>query len=127
MIQLIFQALVSNKAHPEYGAATIPFPIPGSDYDRTIELLEELAIGSPTDQDCQVDGITGSYPILYRLMSQSINVDELDYRYEKDFTGKDRVRYSNDVAFDYCRALEEHRSVSRSSICQTSGQRKPMG
>ena len=27
-------------------------------------------------------------------------------RYEKDFTGMDRVRYPEDVAFDYCRALE---------------------
>ena len=28
-------------------------------------------------------------------------------RYEKDFKGKDRARYPGDVAFDYCRALEE--------------------
>ena len=27
-------------------------------------------------------------------------------RYEKDFTGKERARYPGDVAFDYCRALE---------------------
>ena len=29
------------------------------------------------------------------------------FRYEKDFTGKDRIRFVEDVAFDYCRALEE--------------------
>ena len=37
---MIFQAVVSNKAHPEHGQSTIPFPIPNSDYDQTIELLE---------------------------------------------------------------------------------------
>ena len=52
---MIFQAAVSNKAHPEYGQATIPFPIPGDQYDQTIELLEGLAIGSPTGRDCRVD------------------------------------------------------------------------
>ena len=33
--------------------------------------------------------------------------DSNGVRYEKDFTGKDRARYPGDVAFDYCRALEE--------------------
>lgn len=27
--------------------------------------------------------------------------------YEKDFTGKERIRFEEDVAFDYCRALEK--------------------
>ncbi|MBD5099625.1 MAG: hypothetical protein HDT35_08845 [Clostridiales bacterium] len=76
---MIFQAVVSNKAHPEYGQATIPFPIPNSDYDNTIELLEGVAIGSPTDQDCRVDELNSGYPILNRLVIQSVNVDELDY------------------------------------------------
>lgn len=34
------------------------------------------------------------------------NTDNDGVRYEKDFTGKDRARYPGDVAFDYCRALE---------------------
>ena len=76
---MIFQAVVSNKAHPEHGQATIPLPIPDSDYDQAIELLEELAIGSPTGQDCRVDLLDSKYPILKRLVTQSVNVDELDY------------------------------------------------
>ena len=79
MIQLIFQTAVSNKAHPEYGQATIPLPIPDSEYDQTIELLEGLDIGSPTGQDCRVDFLDSRYPILNRLVTQSVNVDELDY------------------------------------------------
>ena len=76
---MIFQATVSNKTHPEYGQATIPLPIPDSDYDQTIELLEGLDIGSPTDQDCRVDFLDSKYPILKRLVTQSVNLDELDY------------------------------------------------
>ena len=73
------KAVISNKAHPEYGQATIPFPIPDSEYDRTIGLLEDMEIGSPTAQDCQVDGLDSPYPILKRLAAQIVNVDELDY------------------------------------------------
>ena len=76
---MIFNAVVSNKAHPEYGQATIPFPIPDSEYDHTIELLEGLDIGSPTNRDCRVDELTSKYPILNRLITQSVNLDELDY------------------------------------------------
>ena len=76
---MIFKAILSNRAQPEYGQATIPFPIPDSEYDRTIGLLEDMEIGSPTAQDCRVDGLESQYPILNRLTTQSVNVDELDY------------------------------------------------
>ena len=76
---MIMKAEVSSKAHPEYGQATIPLPIPDSQYDHTIELLEDMGIGSPTAQDCRVDGLVSEYPILNRLVAQSVNVDEPDY------------------------------------------------
>ena len=76
---MIMKAVISSKAHPEFGQATIPFPIPDSEYDRTIGLLEDMEIGSPTAQDCRVDGVDSTYPILNRLVTQSVNVDELDY------------------------------------------------
>ncbi len=76
---MMFKAAVSNKAHPEYGQAVIPFPIPDSEYDRTIGLLEDMDIGSPTGQDCRVDRLDSQYPILNRLTTQNVNVDELDY------------------------------------------------
>ena len=76
---MIFKAILSNKAHPELGQATIPLPIRDSEYDHTIGLLEGMDIGSPTAQDCRVDGLDSSYPILDRLVTQTVNVDELDY------------------------------------------------
>lgn len=76
---MIFKATLSNKAHPEYGQAAIPFPIPSDQYDRTIELLDAMGIGSPTDRDCRVDELTGRYAVLNRLVGQSVNLDELDY------------------------------------------------
>lgn len=74
-----FKAILSNKIHPELGQATIPLPIPDSEYDHTIGLLEDMGIGSPTAQDCRVDEVDSTYPILNRLVVQSVNVDELDY------------------------------------------------
>ncbi len=76
---MILKAVISNKTHPGYGQDTIPFPIPDSEYDHTIGLLEGMGIGSPTAQDCRVDELDGPYPILNRLVSQSVNVDELDH------------------------------------------------
>ena len=29
------RCVLSNAAHPEYGQVTIPFPIPGMEYERT--------------------------------------------------------------------------------------------
>ena len=100
---MIFQATLTNKAHPEYGQATIPFPIPDSDYDQTIELLEGLVIGSPTDQDCRVDFLDSKYPILNRLVTQNVNVDELDYlakRLESFCTDED-ARFQA-MTFKFC-------------------------
>ena len=100
---MIFQTVVSNKAHPEYGQATISFPIPGDQYDQTIELLEGLAIGSPTGQDCRVDFLDSKYPILKRLVTQSINLDELDYlakRLESFCTDEDAEFQA--MAFKFC-------------------------
>lgn len=75
---MIFKAVVSSNTHPEYGQTTIPLPIPDDQYDSIIELLEAMDIGSPTLQDCRVDEISSGYPILDRLVGQSVNVDELD-------------------------------------------------
>ena len=41
---MIMKTAISNKAHPEYGQATIPFPIPDSEYDHTIGLLEGMVV-----------------------------------------------------------------------------------
>lgn len=74
-----YQAVLGSKALPGVGQITVPFPIPDSEYDHTIGLLEGMDIGSPTAQDCRVDGLDTEYPILNRLVTQTVNVDELDY------------------------------------------------
>lgn len=74
-----FHATISNPAHPEYGVATIPFPLPREEYDHSMEVLSALEIGDAVRQDCRVEEITGYYPALKRLEGQMINVDELDY------------------------------------------------
>ena len=75
----VIKAVLSNPRRPEYGQMTILFHIPDSKYDHTIELLEAMGSGAPTVQDCQVDELDSSYPILNRLLAQSVSVDELDY------------------------------------------------
>ena len=75
----MIQAVLSNAAHPEYGAATIPFPIPRDEYDDCIASLEVLEIGSASKRDCKVDEICGAWPVLKRLEGSPVNLDELDY------------------------------------------------
>ena len=44
----MMQAVLSNAGHPEYGVATIPFPIPRGQFDHCIELVETLEIQQRT-------------------------------------------------------------------------------
>ena len=74
-----FQAILSNPVDPEYGVATIPFPLPMEEYDHSMEVLEALEIGDAVRQDCKVEEIIDGYLVLQRLEGQSVNVDELDY------------------------------------------------
>ena len=42
---MMIQAVLGNPNHPEYGVATIPFPIPHDQYAHCMELLEALLEG----------------------------------------------------------------------------------
>lgn len=75
----MIQAVLSNHDHPEYGVATIPFPIPDNEYEDVVAMLTALGIGDVMGRDCRVDAIKGSVPILKRLEEAAVNVDELDY------------------------------------------------
>ena len=75
----MMQAVLSNAAHPEYGAVTLPFPIPREEFGHCIELLEALEIGKVSTQDCHVDEINSKWPILGRLEGTNVDLDELDY------------------------------------------------
>ena len=75
----MMQVILSNSKHPEYGRATIPFPLAQDQYEDCVELLEKLEIGDVMERDCKVEEIQGGLPILKRLEKVAINIDELDY------------------------------------------------
>ena len=58
---MVFNAVLSNREHPEYGQVTIPFPFPEEHYDYIMSLLEPLEIGDPLHPDCQVDEIGNTH------------------------------------------------------------------
>ncbi len=69
----------SNPGHPEYGVATIPFPIPKADYGNCLFTLTALDIGNVLTADCKVEEISEDSPVFQRLVGSAVNVDELDY------------------------------------------------
>ena len=75
----MMQVILSNSKYPEYGQATIPFPLAQDQYEDCVELLEKLEIGNVMERDCKVEEIQGGLPILKRLEKVAINIDELDY------------------------------------------------
>ena len=52
---MMFQAVLSNRDHPEYGVATIPFPIPRDQYAHCMEL-----VGGVGDRRCSQSGLHDS-------------------------------------------------------------------
>lgn len=60
---MMIRAVLGNSNHPEYGVATIPFPIPRDQYAYCIELLEALEIGDAVKADCMIAGIDSDRPI----------------------------------------------------------------
>ena len=76
---MMIQAVLGNPNHPEYGVATIPFPIPHDQYAHCIELLEALEIGDALKTDCKVEKIDSFYDVLKRTEMLTVNVEELNY------------------------------------------------
>ena len=75
----MIRAVLSNPSHPEYGVATIPFPIPHDQYAHCMGLLEALEIGDVVKADCQVQAIDSFYAVLKRTEMLTVNVEELNY------------------------------------------------
>ena len=73
------KATLRSKTDPALGSVTIQFPIHRKEYDRVLEQLKPLDIGSPLDQDCQIETLDSHYPILKRLEETLVDLDELDY------------------------------------------------
>ncbi len=76
---MMIQAVLGNPHHPEYGVATIPFPIPHDQYAHCMELLEALEIGDAVKADCKVEKIDSFYTVLKRTEMLTVNVEELNY------------------------------------------------
>ena len=76
---MMIQAVLSNPSHPEYGVATIPFPIPRDQYAHCMELLEALEIGDAVKADCKVEKINSFYTVLKRVEMLTVNAEELNY------------------------------------------------
>ena len=75
---LIYTA-IGNRAHPEYGVVSIPFPISTDEYQRIIEMLKALEVGDVRKSDCHIAEIESPLPVPKCLEDTDINVDELDY------------------------------------------------
>ena len=73
---MMFQAILSNPSHPEYGVATIPFPIPHDQYAHCMELLEALEIGDAVKADCKMEKIDSFYTVLKRTEMLTVNVED---------------------------------------------------
>lgn len=76
---MMFSAVIRNKDHPEYGEATIPFPVKTKDYDEMMSMMEQLEIGNAVASDCYIESINSWYTSLKCLEGKTVNFDELDY------------------------------------------------
>ena len=76
---MMIQAVLGNPNHPEYGVATIPFPIPRDQYAHCMELLAAMEIGDAVKADCKVEKIDSFYTVLKRAEMLTVNVEELNY------------------------------------------------
>ena len=76
---MMIQAVLSNSNHPEYGVATIPFPVPHDQYAHCMELLAALEIGDAVKADCKVEEVDSFFSVLKRTEMLTVNVEELNY------------------------------------------------
>ena len=76
---MMIQAVLGNPNHPEYGVATIPFPIPHDQYAHCMELLAALEIGDAVKADCKVEEVDSFFSVLKRTEMLTVNVEELNY------------------------------------------------
>ena len=69
----MMSAVLSNPNHPEYGVATIPFPIPHDQYTYCMELLKALEIGDAVKADCKVVAVDSFFSVLKRTEMLTVN------------------------------------------------------
>ncbi len=76
---MYLRAVIGSKEHPEYGVATIPFPIEMDSYEHNFDLLKAMEIGDALKADCYIEKIESDVSVLKLLEGQEVNFDELDY------------------------------------------------
>lgn len=93
---MIFQAVLQNADHPEYGTVTIPFPIERSDFAESMGVLKSIEIGDPLAMDCSLIKLKSDYPVMKRLENFMVNVDELDFLAKRldSFCGDENMKFS---------------------------------
>ena len=103
------KATICNKAHPAYGAVSLPFPIKLEEYDENLKMLDALGIGDPIEQDCFVDEIESPHLILERLKGNRINLDELDFLAKQlnRFSEREMVDFEGSVLLQKATELPE--------------------
>ena len=101
---MMIQAVLGNPNHPEYGVATIPFPIPHDQYAHCMELLEALEIGDAVKVDCKVEKIDSFYTVLKRT--------EMELDAFNDFAEAVEAMPSREKQIPKLKALLEHFEVT---------------
>ena len=112
----MIRAVLSNPSHPEYGVATIPFPIPHDQYAHCMELLEALEIGDAVKTDCKVQAIDSFYAVLKRTEMLTVNVEELNYL-AKRLDGFDTGEAAQFQAMAYKLELFELKDLINLTFC----------
>ena len=84
----MMSAVLSNPNHPEYGVATIPFPIPHDQYTYCMDLLEALEIGDAVKADCKVVEFDSAYNVLKRMEQCTVELNYLAKRLDSFDTGE---------------------------------------
>ena len=112
----MIRAVLSNPSHPEYGVATIPFPIPHDQYARCMELLETLEIGDAVKADCKVQAIDSFYSVLKRTKMLTVNAEELNYL-AKRLDGFDTGEAAQFQAMAYKLELFELKDLINLTFC----------
>lgn len=114
------QAVIGNRDHPEYGEATIPFPIVSEEYDGIMKLLEPLEIGDVLRQDCHIREIVSEYPVLKQLETRSANIDELDYLAKRldSFGSEENVQFNGTASAEGIRDIRDF--INLTFCCQNA-------
>ena len=113
---MIMRTALGNPNHPEYGVASIPFPIPRDQYAHCMELLEALEIGDAVKADCQVQEIDSFYSVLKRTEMLTVNVEELNYL-AKRLDGFDMGEAAQFQAMAYKLELSELKDLINLTFC----------